>query len=312
MLLAGIGTIGFGMVLGPEAPLIALGSGVALLLVRLARTPMQPSITAVIAAAGAFAAVSFIFGSPLIASVLIIEIVAIGGPRLTLVLVPGLLSAGIGALVSLGLGSFTGLSSAHFALQPLTLPHFGHPTIGEFGWTILLAIVIAVVTRGIILGGLETHRRLPRRLMLVGLPAIGVIVAVLAIIFSQVTGKGANEVLFSGQDALPGIVAQAASWSIGALLLVIVCKGIAYSFALGSFRGGPTFPAIYLGAAAGILASHLPGFPLGPAVAVGIGASMTAVLRLPLSSIVVATLVTVKAGTGDEPLIIVGVVLLSW
>ena len=95
---------------------------------------------------------------------------------------------------------------------------------------------------------------------------------------------------------------------MSALLLLIAFKGIAYSVSLGTFRGGPTFPAVFLGAAAGILASHLPGFALTPAVAVGIGAATAAVLRLPLSAVVLATLITVHAGTGDEPLIIVGVV----
>jgi hypothetical protein len=66
---------------------------------------------------------------------------------------------------------------------------------------------------------------------------------------------------------------------------------------------------VFLGAAGGILASHLPGFALTPAIAVGIGAATVAVLRLPLSAIVLATLLTVHAGTGDEPLIIVGVVV---
>lgn len=308
VLLAGLGTIGFGMVLGPEAPLIALGSGVALVLVRLARTPMQPSVLAVVAGAGAFAAVSFIFGSPMIAAVLIIELLAIGGPRLTLVLVPGLLAAGIGALVSLGIGAFTGLSSSNFALVPLAVPHFSHLTFVDFAWTIALAVVIALVTRGIMIGGLQTHREIGRRTML-ALPAIGLVAAGLAILFGQVTGKGVNEVLFSGQDALPGLVSQAGTWSIGALLLVIACKGVAYSLALGSYRGGPTFPAIYLGAAAGVLFSHLPGFDFAPAIAVGIGASMVSVLRLPLSSVVVATVITLRAGTADEPLIIVGVVV---
>lgn len=57
------------------------------------------------------------------------------------------------------------------------------------------------------------------------------------------------------------------------------------------------------------MASHLPGFPVTPAVAVGMGAATAAILRLPLSAIVLATLLTSKGGTGDEPLIIVGVVV---
>lgn len=36
---------------------------------------------------------------------------------------------------------------------------------------------------------------------------------------------------------------------------------------------------------------------------------MATILRLPLSAVVLATLLTVKAGTGEEPLIIVGVVV---
>ncbi len=308
VVLAGLLTVGFGLVLGPEAPLIALGSGVALLTVTLARRNMAPPALLIIAASGSFAAVSFIFSSPLIAAVLLIEAAGIGGPRLPLILLPGLLGAGIGTLVSIGMGSFTGLSSAAYALGPLQLPHFTHPTIGQFAWTIVLALAIAGVARALMLGGLKTHGIVSARL-LVWLPLIGLVVAGLAIAFHGATGKSAEQVLFSGQDALPGLVEQAGTWSVSALLLVIAFKGIAYSLCMGSFRGGPTFPAIFLGAAAGVAASHLPGFSLTPAVAVGIGAATTAILRLPLSAVVLATLLTSHAGTGDEPLIIVGVVV---
>jgi H+/Cl- antiporter ClcA len=306
--LAGLATVGFGLVLGPEAPLLAIGSGVALLTVSLARRQMAPQVLLIIAASGSFAAVSFIFSSPLIAAVLLIEAAGIGGPRLPLILLPGLLGAGIGSLVSIGMGSFTGLSSAAYALGPVQLPHFTHPTISEFGWTIALGLAIAIVARGLVLGGLGTHRIVTRRL-LVFLPLVGLLVAGLAIAFHGATGKNVNEVLFSGQDGLPGLVAQAGTWSVSALLLVIAFKGIAYSLCMGSFRGGPTFPAIFLGAAAGIAFSHLPGYSLTPAVAVGIGAATAAILRLPLSATVLATLLTAHAGTGDEPLIILGVVV---
>jgi H+/Cl- antiporter ClcA len=307
VILAGLATVASGLVLGPEAPLIALGSGAALLTIKLARREMPQQILVVVAAAGSFSALAFIFDSPLIAAVILIEATAIGGPRLQLVLVPGLLAAGIGTLVAIGMGSFTGLSTSAFALGVLELPHFGHPDIAEFGWTIALALAIAVVARIVMLGGLGTYRIVSRRLTLC-LPVVALIVAGLAIAFHGATGKNVNEVLFSGQDALPGIVSQAGTWSVSALLLLIVFKGLAWSVSLGSFRGGPTFPALFLGAAAGIAASRLPGFSLTPAVAVGMGAAATAVLRLPLSGTVMATLLTSHSGTGDEPLIIVAVV----
>ena len=308
-MVAGLATISGGLVLGPEGPLIAIGTGVAVLSISLARRDTPPQAIQIIGAAGAFSALSFIFASPLIAAVILIEATGLGGPKLRLILLPGLLAAGIGTLISLGMGSFTGLSTSAYAIPPLSLAPFGHPDIAEFGWTIALAVVIALVASVIIHSGLITYRFVSRRSLIVLLPIVGLIVAGLAIAFSQATGKNVNEVLFSGQDALPGLVSQAGTWSVSALALLIVFKGIGYALSLGSFRGGPTFPALFLGTAAGIMASHLPGFPLQPAVAVGMGAAVVAVLKLPLSSVVVATLLTTKAGPGLEPLIIVGVVV---
>ena len=46
-----------------------------------------------------------------------------------------------------------------------------------------------------------------------------------------------------------------------------------------------------------------------PGVAVGMGAATVAVLRLPLSAVVIASVLTAKAGAGAEPLVIVGVVV---
>ena len=205
VILAGLAGLGFGLVLGPEGPLLALGSGLAVLAIRLARREMEPPVLAVIAAAGSVAALSFVFDSPLIAAVILIEATAIGGARLPLVLLPGLLAAGIGTLVSIGMGSFTGLSSHDYALGPLPLPHYGHPDIAQFGWTIALAIAVAVFTRPIMLGGLSTHRLVVRRIVIL-LPIVGLIIAGLAIAFHGATGKSVNEVLFSGQDALPGLL----------------------------------------------------------------------------------------------------------
>jgi hypothetical protein len=225
------------------------------------------------------------------------------------VVVPGLLAAGIGSLVSIGMGSFTGLNTSHYALGALPLTAIGQPQVGEFAWTIGLAAAIAGGTSVIIRGGLHTYRSVSRRRLLVLLPAIALIIGGLAILFSQITGKSFNEVLFSGQDALPGLVSQASTWSVGALLWLIVFKGIGYGLSLGSFRGGPTFPALFLGAAAGVMASHLPGFPIQAGVAVGMGAAIVAVLRLPLSAVVIATVLSSHASATVEPLIIVGVVV---
>jgi H+/Cl- antiporter ClcA len=309
VILAGLATIGSGLVLGPEGPLIALGGGLAALAMSLSRRDTPPQVLMVVVAAGSFAALSFIFTSPLIAAVILIEASGIGGPRMRLVLVPGLLAAGIGTLVSIGAGSFTGLSTSAYALGPLALSAAPRPTAAAFGWTIALGIAIAVVTSVLMRGGGLTHRYVSRHRLLVLLPAIALIIGGLAIVFTQATGHSSSEVLFSGQDQLPGLVSQAGSWSLAALAWLIVFKGLAYGLSLGAYRGGPTFPALFLGAAAGLMTAHLPGFPMQAGIAVGMGAAVVAVLRLPLSAVVIATLLTVHASDRVEPLIIVGVVV---
>ena len=308
ILLAAVGTIAFGIVLGPEAPLIALGGGMAVLTFRATRREGTDQVLLVIGAAGSFAAVSFIFGSPFIAAVLLIEATGLGGGRQRVILLPGLLASGIGSLVSIGMGSLSGLSTSDYALGPIPVPQFDQPVFGDFAWTIALSIAIAVVVQLVLRLGRVTERYATPRPFVV-LPLVGIAVAVLAYVFGRATDQSSSFVLLDGQDALPGLVSGAGTWSIGALALLILCKGLAYAGSLGSFRGGPTFPALFLGAAAGIMASHLPGLSVTPAVAAGMAAATVAVLRLPLSSAILAILLTSKSGNGAEPLVIVAVVV---
>ena len=306
VLLAAIATIGLGLVLGPEAPLLALGGGLALLTLRLARRDLPPQVPTLMAAVGTFAALTSLFGSPVIAAVVVVEVAAIGGPRLRLVLLPGLVGAGVGTLVTLGFGSWSGLSTSAYAISALSLPAFPRPELADFAWTIALAVVIAAGGALLMHGGLRTERIVRPRPFL-ALPIVGVLVAVLAIVFNQVTGKGTDQVLFDGQAQLPGLVASADTWTLGALALLLSCKGLAYMLSLGSFRGGPTFPALFLGGAVGVMASHLPGFSLTPATAVAIGAATVAILKLPWTAILLASFLTAGAGAGAVPLVVVGV-----
>lgn len=308
VILAAVASIGLGLVLGPEAPLIAMGGGLGILAARLLRGDTPPEVSEVLAAAATFAALAFLFGSPIIAAVILIEAAGLGGTRLPLVLVPGLMASGIGSLVWIGMGSWTGLSTADISISPLELPAYARPDIADFGWTILLAAAVAVVTFAIFRLARETQRLATWRPFLV-LPAVGLAVSGLAIAFSETADKGVGEVLFSGEDAIGPLVSNPAAWSLSALALLIAFKGLAYGLSLGSFRGGPVFPAMFLGAAAGMMAAQLPGFDLTPAIAVGIGAAVASVLRLPLSAAVLAVLLTVSAGAGAGPLIIVGVVV---
>lgn len=97
IIVAAFVTLGLGVVLGPEAPLIAIGSGLGVLAIRLVKRDAPEVAVAVIAAAGSFAAISTLLGSPLLGAFLLMEAAGLG-PMTGAVLVPGLLGAGIGSL----------------------------------------------------------------------------------------------------------------------------------------------------------------------------------------------------------------------
>ena len=70
--LAAIGTLSFGAVLGPEAPLIALGSVVGLD-GHLFRRALGERERTVLGTAGSFAAISALFGGPIVGGMLMVE-----------------------------------------------------------------------------------------------------------------------------------------------------------------------------------------------------------------------------------------------
>jgi H+/Cl- antiporter ClcA len=304
--LAALATLSFGVVLGPEAPLILMGSGLGVLAVHLLARDAPERAGAMIAAAGSFAAISSLLGSPLLGAFLLLEASGLGGPMLGLVLVPGLLAAGVGSLVFVGLDSLTGFGTLSLAIPGL--PPAERPTLALFGWAIAFGLVAPCVGLAIRSIALRIRPHVERR-MLTLMPVLGLVIAGLAIGFGQATDKSASEVLFSGQTALGGLITQAADWSVGALLLLIACKSLAYALSLSAFRGGPVFPAMFIGAAGGIAASHLPGLSLVPAVAMGIGAMCTVMLNLPLTATLLATLLLASDGLVVMPLVIVAVVV---
>jgi len=306
VLLAALATLSLGVVLGPEAPLIALGGGLAVLAVRLAKRDMPAQATAVVAAAGSFAAVSTLLGSPIAGAFLLMEASGLGGPMLGLVLLPGLLASGVGALIFVGLDTLTGLGT--FSLSVPGLPHFARPDVAEFGWALVIGLAAAILGTAIHRLGLLLRPYVERRMLLL-MPVVGLVIGGLALAYTEGTGKSSSDVLFSGQSQLGPLITHAAGYSVAALLLLMACKGLAYGASLSSFRGGPTFPALYIGAAGGVALSHLPGLPLVPGVAMGIGAMCAVMLRLPLTSVLLATLLLFSDGLAVMPLVIVAVVV---
>jgi H+/Cl- antiporter ClcA len=303
--LAALAGLALGAVIGPEAPLIALGGGLAAAVVRVAKQAPEQAVR-VVGAAGSFAAISTLFGSPLAAAFLLMEASGLGGPTLGLVLVPGLLAAGVGALIFIGFDSLTGYGT--FSLAVPNLPPFSHPNGAEFGWAFAIGLA-AVLLGGVIRWlGLYLKPYVAGRTLLLT-PVIGLAVGALAFAFAEGTGKPSSLVLFSGQSALPSLLTNGASFSVGSLVLLVACKGLAYGGSLSAFRGGPTFPGMFIGAAFGMAMSHLPGLPMVAGAAMGIGSMTCVMLGLPLTAVLVTTIFLGTDGFAVMPLVIVAVVV---
>jgi len=306
VILAALSTLCLGAVLGPEAPLIAIGAGLAALAVHLVKKDAPPMALTIMASAGSFAAISTLLGSPILGAFLIMEAAGIGGATLSLVALPGLLASGIGALIFVGLDSYTGLGD--FSLALTSVPPQVNPTIATMSWAFVMGLFAALLGWTIRWIGLSLRPivHLNRVLVTAGL---GLLIGLLAMSYQLVTGNSFSQVLFSGQDALPELVAHAADYSLGVLFMLIVCKALAYGLSLSAFRGGPVFPSIFIGAAIGIATAGLPGMDLAPAIGMGIGAMCATMLRLPLTSALLATLLLGADGLSVTPEVIVAVVV---
>jgi H+/Cl- antiporter ClcA len=310
VMIAALVGLPLGAVLGPEAPLIAMGGGLALLFASLARAPQTEASTALLGAAGAAAAVSALFGNPIVGAVLLIEVAGVGGPQLFAVMLPALLASGVGDLIFTGFVRWTGFETGSLDIGLPAPPPLGW---ADVLWAPVLAPALAFFVHWAFVGGRFAARfvatRTVRNTTLCALAA-----AVCITLYAVATGRSPAEAALSGESALSELARNPHAWPVGALIAVLVFKGLAYALCLGSLRGGPVFPALFLGGAAGALLAPLPGLGLVPAMAVGMAASVTAALRLPVSSVVLVVLLLGNVDTVALVVLaaVVSFVLVQW
>jgi H+/Cl- antiporter ClcA len=293
--LAALATLAFGAVLGPEAPLIALGSVVGVAFTYFVRVGEREK--AVAATAGSFSAISALFGGPLVAGVLLVEAGIGFGAGLIPILLPGFVAAAIGYTIFIGFGNNGGIGT-----QAITVPHLP-PYNGTHVYDLAIAVVVGVAVAIVVslirrVGASvadDGGRRLGMPLLLIaGGAAVGVIAEL-----AGVLGANSQDVLFSGQSSIPVLVTES---STKILLVLIVAKGLAYAVSLGcGFRGGPVFPAIFVGVAMASLSDVW--FNVSPtlALAVGAAAGMAAVTRLLFTPALFAGLLVGTAGVDAVP-----------
>ncbi len=288
VVLAALGTLGFGAVLGPEMPVIALGSIVALAITDRLRLHEQEN--KMMSGAGEFAGISALFGGPIVAGMLLVESGVGMGTNLLPAILPGLVAAAIGYLIFLGFGSWGGLNAP--GMKVPNLPTY-HARLSD----LLIALVVGILS-ALLMAGVHRcgHRVLALRDRL-GMPLLllggGLVVGLLAQL-AGLLGAQSQDVLFSGQSGIPDLDANR---STKILVVLLVAKTAAYVVSLGcGFRGGPIFPALFVCIA--IASFAVVWFHTSPtlAVAVGAAAGMAAQTKLLFSPLVLAALLVGSAG----------------
>ncbi|MFD7959819.1 ion channel protein [Streptomyces zaomyceticus] len=242
LLLASTLSLAGGVSLGPENPIIASNIALAYWLGRKAAPAVPGAFWVSLASA---ATIGALFGTPVAAALVLSE--ALTG-------MPGrgsLWDRLFSPLVAAGAGAMT--------TQLLAEPTFdmGLPPLTNPGWGDLLAALViasaaalfALVACYVFPFMHAAFQRL-RHPMLI-LPLGGLVLGLLGALGGQLT-------LFKGLDEVKELTASIGTWSSGELAKLAVIKLVALLVAAScGFRGGRIFPAVFIGAAFGLLAQAL-------------------------------------------------------
>lgn len=302
-ILASLASLSFGAVLGPEAPLLALGAAAGAAAIRSPHDPARQVMMIV----GAMAAAGAIFGNPLITIILLLELAVAGGARFTspTVLLPSLTGLAGGYLLQVGVGRWTGLGTTQLSMDGLlTYPEV---RVLDLLLGVPLAAIVAVITMLALRGG-TWWQDVPHLSRLGRLLVSGAVVGASAQAVTLLTGEPAQLVLMSGQGTMGDYLALG---SVGTALLVLAAKFVAYTASLGGgFKGGPVFPAVALGTILATTTALLLGTEASAGlVATAIGAAVAASMRLPFTAVLLAVLLTISAGGATTVPAILGAIV---
>lgn len=190
------------------------------------------------------------------------------------------LGAVIGLVVNMGAGGTIKIVSIPFELAWM-----------DFLWAIPVAAVASLVIVSI---------RLPAYYLRVWGDArpphvyrgaiVGVLVALTAIVGIAISDVDPRLILGSGEGYIDQVLQIT---TVSTLIVVILAKGVAYSLCLGGgLRGGPIFPALFIGGAVGAIFVQLgAGAEVNTLAASGILAATTTGLKLPLKGMVIVAVV---------------------
>lgn len=157
--------------------------------------------------------------------------------------------------------------------------------VDQLAWAIVVALIATIAVTLARLVATLIARAAGDTPNLIILVVSALIIGVAALSMNAWTGESVIYITTSGEELISDLPTLT---SVSTVVAIIVLKSIAYAVSLGSgFRGGPFFPAMFIGAASGLLVALL--LPDGPsipaAIVVGVVASViaTAPMKWPIA-----------------------------
>lgn len=256
-----------GVSLGPENPIIAINTALAVAAVSRLFKAVPQQIVLLLAASGTIGA---LFGTPVAAALVFTGIVAAvrtGGSLWDKLFLPLVAAGAGGAVTSMlggGLGTVTGIEPYSSGNVPLD---------------VLWGAIVACVAAAVALIGVFAFPYIYRGFRTLRNPFLyttlgGLILGVLGFLGGPIT-------LFKGLDQSAELLQHASDYDAGQLALFTGVKVVALTVAAAAgFRGGRVFPSVFIGVAFGMFAHAVfPGIPLGLSVACGVLGLTLAIAR---------------------------------
>ncbi|MFG2330212.1 ion channel protein [Streptomyces sp. NPDC048604] len=242
LLVATVLALAGGVSLGPEYPIIAANIALAYWLGRRVAPSAPGALWVSLASA---ATIGALFGTPVAAALVISE---------ALTRQPGTASLWdrlFAPLAAAGVGAMTTTLVAHPTFD-MDLPVLTHPGWGDVLAAMIVATLAALVGLIACYAFPPLHTAFHRlRHPMVMLPVGGLLLGLLGALGGPLT-------LFKGLEEVKELTSDIGGWSSGELAKFTVIKIVALLVAAASgFRGGRIFPAVFIGAAFGLLVHAL-------------------------------------------------------
>lgn len=270
----GLIAIGGGLALGREGPTVQMGGAVGDAVSRLFRVPRRERMTLISAGAGAGLAAAF--NAPLSGLIFVLE--EVRRDFQPVVFVAAFVAAAVSNIVAqIGSGPFPVFSIPSYPVMPL-------PTLPVFAALGLLAGVVGVLFNTLLLAGGDFFRKLPRRAVLPAVALVGGAIGLTGWFAPRLLGGGH----YLAETALRG---EGLLWMIPLFLLIRMALTVG-SYSTGA-PGGIFAPMLVFGSLLGLFVGRVAGdiFPdlgivPGAFAVVGMAACFTAIVRAPLTGIV--------------------------